>query len=1061
MRWGILGPLVVADDAGTEIRVPAGRLRVLLVALLTRANHVVPVDELVEFVWDGAPPASAVRTMRVHVVRLRHALGPLAATRILTQPPGYLCRVGEDELDVLRFEKLCGQARSAARERDWPIAAGLLEEALGLWRGTPLADAPSELLRQREVPGLDQLHVQAIEDHIDAGMHLGRHEQLIPGLRELTARYPLRERSYSQLIRALARTGRRAEALEVYQDARHVLADELGIEPGPELRELQERILAGDGESASAPRAEAVPASPSAQVPRQLPAAPGHFTGRRAELEALTGLLAQAGQAGGSGGMVVISAVDGMAGVGKTALAVHAAHRLAGHFPGGQLFIDLHAYTRGYEPRTPGEALEALLRTLGVPPQQIPEDTDERAALYRQHLADSRSLIVLDNAASEAQVRPLLPASAGCLVLVTSRRRLKGLDDARTLSLDVLPRADAITLLRTVAGPGRVLADDPALAEIAELCGRLPLALRIAAALLRHRPAWTPRHLTKLLRDQDQRVPVFFDGERDLGAAFDLSYRTLDDARRHLFRCLGLIPGPDFEVYAAAALAGTGPSIAASMLQGLVDHNLVIEYAQGRYRLHDLLRAYARTLASRDPRGDQEAAREGLLDYYQHTAIRADALITALPRPALVSHAPAHAPDLPGPEAAWAWLRAERASLLAAVDHAATGTDDKRVIALTSGLATLLRTDGPWSQAIALHTAAVTAACRLGDNLGRAMALTDLGQVRRLSSDYPGAGGDQQEALELFLALGNRLGQAAALTELGLVRRLTGDYPSAAHDLRQALALYQALEIRVGQAAALTWLGLVRRLTADYPEAARNDQEALHLYRALGDRAGQATVLTELGKVRGLTGDHQGAVGDYQEALELFLALGDRAGQATALTWLGEVRRLTGEYTSAVRGLRQALGLFRELGSRNGQATALAHLGQVRMSTGDCAGAVHDLRQALELFRQIGVRGNEAWVMNHYAAAIAATGDYTRALAVYHDASRLAREVRQPDDEALAREGIGECHLHAGNIPIGITHLRQALEVFQRLAMTADSGRVQARLAELGSEVKPLPLCPN
>jgi DNA-binding SARP family transcriptional activator len=614
MRWGILGSILVADDADAEISLSAGRLRTLLAVLLARANHVVSIGELVEMVWDGTPPAHAVRTVRVHVVRLRQALGPVAAARIATQPPGYLCRVGEEELDVLCFSKLCRHARSAARERDWPRADGLLGEALGLWRGTPLADVPSDLLRQRELPRLDQLHVQAVEDHIDAEMHLGRHEELIPRLRDLIAAHPLRERPYAQIMWALARTGQRAEALKVYSDARSTLTGELGIEPGPELRDLHQRILAGDTEPTATIPVEAASAHTSVAAPvlRQLPAAPGHFTGRRVELDALTRLRDQVGQASGAGGMVMISAVDGMAGVGKTALVIHAAHRMAGHFPGGQLFLDLHAYTPGHKPRSPGEALETLLRALGVPPRQIPRDTDERAALYRQRLADRRILIVLDNAATEAQVRPLLPGSAGCLVLVTSRRRLKGLDDARTLSLDVLPRADAIALLRAVGAPGRYSANDPALDEIAELCGRLPLALRIAAAMLRHRPAWTPRYLAGLLRCADHRVSDLSDAERDLGSAFDLSYRALDDARQLLFRCLGLIPGPDFDIYAAATLVGTDPGIAASLLEGLVDHNMLIEYAEGRYRLHDLLRAYARTLAGHDPHVGRQTALDRL-----------------------------------------------------------------------------------------------------------------------------------------------------------------------------------------------------------------------------------------------------------------------------------------------------------------------------------------------------------------------------------------------------------------------------------------------------------------
>jgi len=346
---------------------------------------------------------------------------------------------------------------------------------------------------------------------------------------------------------------------------------------------------------------------------------------------------------------VVISAIDGMAGVGKTALALHAAHRLAERFTDGQLFIDLRGHTQGQQPRSAAEALEWLLLALGVPPQRIPQDADERAALYRQRLAGSRTLIVLDNAANEAQIRPLLPGDAGCLVLVTSRRRLKGLDDASTLSLDVLPQADAVALLRSVATRGHEheLMPDPLLAEIADLCGGLPLALRIAAALLRHRPAWSPEHLAALLRDQHQRLGTLFDGDRNLAAVFDLSYQNLGATHQRLFRRLGLLPGADVDAYAAAALADTDPSTATSLLEDLVDDNLLMQHTPGRYWMHDLLRLHARTLAGRDPAHSRDSALERLLNYYQHTAIRADDLVTRFPLPVPAGPRPRTNPTWP------------------------------------------------------------------------------------------------------------------------------------------------------------------------------------------------------------------------------------------------------------------------------------------------------------------------------------------------------------------------------------------------------------------------------
>ena len=1010
MRFALLGSLVIVGGPGQQTSLPGPRLRVLLAALLLRANTPVSADALAEAVWDGDLPPAAMQTLRSYVRRLRRALGPEGGTLIEARDPGYLIRLEGAELDVLEFETLCREAAGALRAAAWSQASDAATRALELWRGPPLLDVPSQLLYDEMVPRLEQLRVQALEDLAEADLHLGRHEQLVPQLRDLAVQHPLRERFRAQLMLALYRCNRQAEALESYRDARRALVQELGIEPGPELRRLHERVLAGDtgllafplGGTTPGPGRTALP------VPRQLPAVARYFTSRQTELNALLSLPHDSRGTIGNRRTVVISVIHGMAGVGKTALAVHAAHQLADQFPDGQLFLDLHAYTRGYEPRAPGEALEAFLRALGVPPQQIPEDVEQRAALYRQRLADTRTLILLDNAVGEAQVRPLLPGSASCLVLVTSRRNLKGLDDAYLIPLDVLPQADAITLLRAVAGPERLPADDPVLGEIAGLCGRLPLALRIAAALLRHRPVWPPGHLAGLLRDQQQRVSTLDDGERDLGAMFDLSYCTLDGQHQRLFRHLGLIPGPDFDAYAAAALADTAPCAATRLLEDLVDHNLLVPHVHGRYRLHDLIRLHALALAEHDPAKDRQAALDRLLDYYQHTASRADALLANHARQGPTSRAYTPVPVLHDQQAALAWLRVERPNLLAVLRYT-TVRAHQRTVALTAGLAALLRTDGPWTQAITLHTTAVTAACQLGDRSGQADALTELGQVRMLSGDYPGATRDLREALRLHEDLGDRRGQADALTELGQVRMLTGDYAGAARDLTEALQLFQDLGERNGQPIALTWLGQVRRATGDYDGAARDLTEALRLFQDVGYRRGQAAALTELGDVRRATGDYAGAARDLQEALRLLQDLGERNGQAVALTWLGAVRR----------------------------------------SSGDLRGATRDLQTALKLFRLIGARNNEAVTLNHYAEAVAAGCDQPRALSLYQEALDLAREIGKLDEQARALEGIGECHLHLGDTETGIAHLRQSQEIFRHLAMTPDTERVQARVTYL------------
>ena len=1006
MRFRLLGPMAV-DHIAPGGAVPGGaRLRALLAALLLRANAPVSREVLAEAIWDGKPPAGAAVTLRTYVLRLRQALGPEAGARIEVHDPGYLIRLARSEVDVLEFEELCREAARALRAADWARASATGARAVALWRGAPLLDVPSQLLRDEFVPRLEQLLVQVREDSVEADLQSGRHAHLVAQLRELTAAYPLRERFHTQLLLALARGGRRAEALEAYQHARRVLVDQLGIEPGLELRELHERVLAGELEPAPAAAAPRSPAETASAAPRQLPAASQHFIGRRAELDELVRLL---DETDASGGTVVISAIDGMAGIGKTALAVHAAHRLAEKFPDGQLFIDLHGYTRGQRPRSAGEALTWLLRALGAPAGSIPADSEQAAALYRQRLAETRTLIVLDNAAGEAQIRPLLPGGGSCLVLVTSRRRLRSLDDAHNLSLDLLRPPDAVALLHAIAGPDRIPADDPVLGEVAALCGHLPLALRIAGALLRHRPAWQLEYLASVLRDRHQRVSALSDGERDLSAVFDLSYATLDEPHRRLWRVLGLVPGADFDVYAAAALSEVDPATAAGLLEDLVDHNLLIAYAPGRYRLHDLLRAHAHNLAAADP--DRAAALDRLFHYYAHTALRASIPIARFPRPLPSGPAPAHVPALTSAEAARAWLRAERDNLDAAHTRARALDLHEHALALAAGMAEILRTDGPFGHALDLYRAAAETAERYGLHTAQADALTDSGTVLSLVGDFPGSGVALARAVEIYRATGNRRGEGNVLTQLGIVQLLTGDANGATESITRALSIQ----------------------------------------RATGNRHGEAVALADLGRARIATGDLPGAADVLSQALNLHRETDYRSGEAYTLIALATVQQQTDDLAGAAETLSQALEIFRATGHLQGEAGALTEMGIVRRRAGDLAGSADALFQALEHYRTTGNRSNESWTLNHYAATVAATGDLPGAVALYRQGLAMNRELNKPDDEAIALEGLGECHLSDGDTEAATNYLRQALEIYERLGMAPDTSRVQNRLNDLTS----------
>jgi len=794
---------------------------------------------------------------------------------------------------------------------------------------------------------------------------------------------------------------------------------------------------------------------------------------------------------------VGIHTIGGMAGVGKTAFAVHAAHRLAERFPGGQIFLPLYGHTPGQRPVDPADALASLLLTLGVPPGQIPPGLEARMALWRDRLAGKQLLLVLDGAASSDQVRPLLPGAGGSLVLITSRRHLSALDDATTVSLDTLPPDQAAALLVRLAGRTGLNPGDPAVDEITELCGYLPLAIGMVARQLHHHPAWSlAGHAAELTAARD-RLELMATENLSVAAAFNLSYEDMAEDQQRLFRRLGLHPGTDIDAYAAAALDGTGLVAARRGLEALYNQYLLTESASGRYRLHDLIREHARALANRlDPDRDRDAATARLLDCYQHAAARADALITRQTRPTLApadGTVPAAVPALDDREQALAWARAERASLLACLDHATVTSQHARVTALTAALAGLLRLDGPWAEAITRHEAAIQAARYLGDRLGQASALNDLGVVRRLTGDYlaaaqaleqalgiyrdlgdplgqanalhnigvlrwliddcPGAARLLEQALSVYRDLGDRLGQANALHNIGIVRSATNDYPGAAQALEQALGIYRALRDKLGQAGNLLELGVVRWETDDYPGAAQALEQALGIYRALGDRLGQANALNELGTVRQLTGDYPAAVRAQEQALGIFRDLGSRLGQANALNELGVMQRLAGEYPAAAQALEQALGIFHDLDNRLGQANALKCLGVVQRLAGEYPAAVRALQQALVIYRDLSDRLGEAECLNEAGTLHRVSSDLAQAEGCHQQALGLARAIASSWGEAHALAGLGRCALDVGHTTQAEVLLRQALEIFQRIG----AAEAPDLLAELNALTGPPP----
>ncbi|HEY2578644.1 MAG TPA: tetratricopeptide repeat protein [Streptosporangiaceae bacterium] len=715
-----------------------------------------------------------------------------------------------------------------------------------------------------------------------------------------------------------------------------------GASPSPPSQRLARR-------RAGAPKGARMAGSAVVEVRYSLPPDTAAFTGRDKELGQVTTAIADAA---GAGSVVAVHAIDGMPGIGKTALAVHAAYALAGQFPDRQLFIDLHAHTPGQEPVAPEDALARLLGAVGVEPRVLPAHLDGRAAIWRDKLAGQRALLVLDNAAGSAQVAPLLPGGRDCLVLVTSRRHLGDLPGMVVpLLLGALPAGEAAQMFTRLAP--RAAADPAAVAEVVRLVGYLPLAVSLLARMFARHPAWT---LADLATDTRESLLTLTAENSSIAAAFGLSHQHLDPAQQRFFTLLGLPPGTTTDSYAAAALTSTSPAEAGRLLDALHSEGLLTETGYRRYGMHDLLRRYARDHAATLPAstGDQAVGR--LLDYYQHTAAIAQDLLTGQTRPAPppTTPAPSAAPVLDDARQALAWARAERGNLLACLDHTTHTGQHARITALTAALAEFLRRDGPWTEAITRHTTALHSATHLSDQPAQASTLNHLGTLRRLTGDYPGAAGVLEQALAIYRDLGNQLGQASALNHLGTVRRLTGDYPGAAGVLEQALAIYRDLGNQLGQAGALSNLGTVRSLTGDYPGAARDQEQALAIHRDLGNRLGQANALLYLGTVRRATGDYPGAAQALQQALAIYRDLGDRGGEAETLNETGTLHRLSSEPAEAQAYHQQALVLARAIGSTTDEAHALAGLGRCAAATGHSTRARALLRQAHVILQQTG-----------------------------------------------------------------------------------------------------------
>ncbi|NUT18779.1 MAG: tetratricopeptide repeat protein [Hamadaea sp.] len=914
----VLGPLSVSVD-GRPVEITAARLRTLLVALALSADEVVSVDRLAGIVWDERPPAHVRRTVQTYVTRLRQVLGPQA---IVTSPVGYRLAVDPQRVDAVAFERFL----DIPPNPDDPAAErASLVRALALWRGIPFDGLQSSWLAAVESVRLTERYLAAVERRIDLDLESDAAAELVAELQDLTARHPLRERLWGQLMTALDRGGRQADALAAYQRLYRMLADELGIEPGHAVQRLHHQILTGSSDPGASSRA----LSHSSAVPRQLPAEVAPFVGRARELADLNRLC------GVSPATSIV--VDGMAGVGKTTLAVHWAHRVADRFPDGQLFVNLCGFHPLGQVMTASDALRGFLEALDVPPQRIPSTLDAQVALYRSVLADRRMLILLDNARDAEQVRPLLPGSPSCLVVVTSRNELTGLvaaEAARPLMLDLLSSREARRVLVGRLGADRVAAEPRAAEDIIASCGRLPLALSIVAARAAVRPKFPLAALAAELAEPPHRLDALAgtDEVTDLRTVLGCSYRTLSTAAARMFRLLGLHPGPEVSTAAAASLAGVGKTQARATLAELSQLHLLTEISPSRYAFHDLLRAYAVELVNaEEPATERQCSVQRMYCHYLHSALTAGHQLN----PHRV-HQPGRRtsraelpvgviPESPGDTGqALAWLAAEHQVLRGTLAAMVRSGLDDQAIQLAWAIDGYLARSGRRSEWADNRLTALRAVRRLGDRLEIAWAHRGLARAYRELGRFADAREQLSQALPLFIELGDEAGAAHAHLSLGQIHEMQGDFASAHAYALQALAVFRSIDDVHGVSTALNAVGWCQAQLGEPDAGLATCEEALILQRKTGDRYGEAGTLDSLSVIHLRLGVPGRAIDCCGEALSLHRDNGDRFAEAQTLIQLGACYQALGDPGTAARSLTEAITILDDLGRPEADDARLA-----------------------------------------------------------------------------------------------------------------------------------------
>jgi DNA-binding SARP family transcriptional activator/tetratricopeptide (TPR) repeat protein len=1035
MEFRVLGPIELWS-AGQQCDLGPARARCVLTILLLTPRTTVPAEVLVDRLWDGRPPPKARESLSVYIARLRaslrQALG--GSVRLAGRAKGYVLDVDPEAVDLHQFRRLRRQADALAASGDKDHAALLLREADGLWRGQALAGIRGDWVAHMRV-SLEEERRAAILKRVECELELGRHAELVGELRGLLAEYPLDETFVAHQMAALYWSGRPGDALSLYRETRSRLIDEQGTEPGPMISELHQRILRRDPQLA----VRLIGAGPGRLTrPDTLPPETMAFVGRSEELGVL---------AGEHGDDLRVCVIEGMPGVGKTSLAVHAARVVSEQYPDGMFYLNFHSHDPGCSALEPAEALHRLLRMLTVPATQIPENIGERAALWRAQLSRLRAVVILDDAARHGQIRPLLPVAGRCLILITARRRLPGLEGARVLTLDMLSPEDAVMLFTRIAGPARARdADEVAIAV--GLCGRLPLAIQLTAGRLAQ---GYPPKLTDLVEELSH-FPARLGGKGaaspEVMSAFDLSYRALEPYHQRFFRRLGMSPCAQLSLQAAAALGGGTLAEAEKAVAALLDHHLLAPAAPaGQYRFHDLIREYAAMRAANDdPEREHRQAVGRLLDYYMHTADQADRVLHPYRRrmPVLVTPPQAASPALGTQEDAAGWLESEWRNILQVAQYAG-GHEWKRQCAdLTHVLAGFAEVNAYWDEAIAAHTLALQACRDLADPARIAQASLELSVVSQQTGRHETTLTLAEEAAAIYRLLADRRGEAEALDQMGIANQRAARSREALAYFYEARILYSDAADQHGVANTLSHSGIACWHLGRYPDAMGHLRDALSLYREVGDRRGEAKTLSNLGRMQLFSGYHRDALKNYQKSLEIFTEIGGAQNQAILYHNIGSVYHYKGSYEAALAAYRRALTMYRGIGDLPDEASALNGIGAIYQSAECYDEALIHHQKARLIAEEIGNLSEQVIALRGIADVQRGSGRYGEALDHYHAALRLAREIGDPYEEAKILEGIAETTLSTRGPVAARMLFRLALDIFERLGVPeAESARIR------------------